>query len=230
MDTRVTLDDVTALIAQRHRRREARGELHLDAGCALGAVRPDPADRSGRPGRGGSRPLHPEQGTRARSRCTRSSRRRGSSRWRGSTRSCSHGGHLGSHPDRTQVPGVEASTGSLGHGLPIAAGVALGAAGEGPGRTARLRPVRRRRAERGLELGGDPPGAALRLGNLTLLVVDNHSSEPDMSHWRERLGGVRLGRARRRRPRSRRAGGRLSVSRHDERPTAVVADVPAGEW
>src|SRR5438132_7552294 len=26
---------------------------------------------------------------------------------------------LGSHPDRTLVPGVEASTGSLGHGLPI---------------------------------------------------------------------------------------------------------------
>ncbi len=32
---------------------------------------------------------------------------------------------LGSHPDRRQVPGVEASTGSLGHGLPLAVGVAL---------------------------------------------------------------------------------------------------------
>ena len=32
---------------------------------------------------------------------------------------------LGHHPDRTLVPGVEISSGSLGHGLPIAVGVAL---------------------------------------------------------------------------------------------------------
>ncbi|SFQ35928.1 transketolase [Amycolatopsis arida] len=33
---------------------------------------------------------------------------------------------LGQHPDRVLVPGVEISSGSLGHGLPIAVGVALG--------------------------------------------------------------------------------------------------------
>ncbi|MEK9161313.1 MAG: transketolase [Patescibacteria group bacterium] len=33
---------------------------------------------------------------------------------------------LGGHPDRNKVPGVEASTGSLGHGFPISIGVALG--------------------------------------------------------------------------------------------------------
>lgn len=32
---------------------------------------------------------------------------------------------LGGHPDRLKVPGIEASTGSLGHGLPQAVGVAL---------------------------------------------------------------------------------------------------------
>lgn len=32
---------------------------------------------------------------------------------------------LGMHPDRTLVPGVEISSGSLGHGLPIAVGMAL---------------------------------------------------------------------------------------------------------
>jgi transketolase len=32
---------------------------------------------------------------------------------------------LGHHPDRTRVPGVEIASGSLGHGLPIAVGVAL---------------------------------------------------------------------------------------------------------
>ena len=33
---------------------------------------------------------------------------------------------LGGHPDRTKVPGVEASTGSLGHGLSFSVGIALG--------------------------------------------------------------------------------------------------------
>ncbi len=33
---------------------------------------------------------------------------------------------LGGHPDSNKVPGVEASTGSLGHGLPMAVGMALG--------------------------------------------------------------------------------------------------------
>ena len=37
-----------------------------------------------------------------------------------------HGGILGGHPDATQVPGVEASTGSLGHGFPFSVGIALG--------------------------------------------------------------------------------------------------------
>jgi len=35
-------------------------------------------------------------------------------------------GILGGHPDRTKVPGAEASTGSLGHGFPTALGIALG--------------------------------------------------------------------------------------------------------
>lgn len=32
---------------------------------------------------------------------------------------------LGGHPDRNKVPGVEASTGSLGHGFPMGVGIAL---------------------------------------------------------------------------------------------------------
>ena len=35
-------------------------------------------------------------------------------------------GILGGHPDLTKVPGAEASTGSLGHGVPTATGLALG--------------------------------------------------------------------------------------------------------
>ncbi|MGD0589504.1 MAG: transketolase [Bacteroidota bacterium] len=33
---------------------------------------------------------------------------------------------LGGHPDRNKIPGVEASTGSLGHGFPLSVGMALG--------------------------------------------------------------------------------------------------------
>ena len=36
------------------------------------------------------------------------------------------GSALGWHPDRTLLPGVEISSGSLGHGLPLAVGTALG--------------------------------------------------------------------------------------------------------
>ena len=39
---------------------------------------------------------------------------------------CKQGGILGEHPDRTKIPGIEASTGSLGHGLSFAIGIALG--------------------------------------------------------------------------------------------------------
>lgn len=39
---------------------------------------------------------------------------------------CKPGGILGEHPDCTKVPGIEASTGSLGHGLSFAVGIALG--------------------------------------------------------------------------------------------------------
>src|SRR5215471_6225823 len=37
---------------------------------------------------------------------------------------CKPGGKLGTHPDYG-IPGVEAATGSLGHGLPMAVGMAL---------------------------------------------------------------------------------------------------------
>jgi transketolase len=40
---------------------------------------------------------------------------------------------LGGHPERDFVPGVEASTGALGHGFPIAVGIALAARIKGSG-------------------------------------------------------------------------------------------------
>ena len=38
---------------------------------------------------------------------------------------------LGRHPDRNLLPGVEISSGSLGHGFPLAVGVALGLRAQG---------------------------------------------------------------------------------------------------
>ncbi|HEV8191143.1 MAG TPA: transketolase [Ktedonobacterales bacterium] len=82
---------------------------------------------------------------------------------------------LGGHPDRNQVPGVEASTGSLGHGMAMAVGMALALQIKGSDR-------------RVFALVGDGEcnegeiwEAALVAGdrgltNLTVIVVDNHSS------------------------------------------------------
>jgi len=44
---------------------------------------------------------------------------------------CRSDGILGGHPEYGKVPGVEASTGSLGHGLPIGVGMALRAKHDG---------------------------------------------------------------------------------------------------
>ena len=143
-----------------------------------------------------------------RSRSTRSWRPRGSSRRRGSTRSWTRGGHLGSHPDRAaraRRRGVD----RLVRPWPADRDRhRVGAACEAAHRAAGRGAVRRRRAERGLELGGDPACTAAQLGNLTLLVIDNHSSRPPC-HRGWRASSVRLGRPRRRRARSRRARARV---------------------
>jgi transketolase len=89
-------------------------------------------------------------------------------------------GILGSHPDRTQVPGVEVSTGSLGHGLPMAVGVAY---------ALRAQDLDDQRV---FVLTGDAElnegsnweailhAGAASLGNLTLVTVDNRSSEIEL--------------------------------------------------
>ncbi|MGH2508782.1 MAG: transketolase, partial [Ktedonobacteraceae bacterium] len=86
------------------------------------------------------------------------------------------GSRFGGHPDCNKVPGVEASTGSLGHGLPIAVGMALGLKIRG-------------NQERVFVLIGDGEcnegtiwesallGHYRRLGNLTCIVDYNHSSD-----------------------------------------------------
>jgi transketolase len=43
------------------------------------------------------------------------------------SRACAFGAMLGGHPESAKIPGVEASTGALGHGLSIGVGLAIGA-------------------------------------------------------------------------------------------------------
>jgi transketolase len=97
------------------------------------------------------------------------------------------GGRLGSHPDRALVPGVEASTGSLGHGLPLAVGVALA-----------LR-ARELAEPRVVVLAGDAElnegsnweailhAGAAGLANLALVVVDNRSGSLPMGSIEAKL-------------------------------------------
>ncbi len=86
---------------------------------------------------------------------------------------------LGAHPDRNKVPGAEISSGSLGHGLPMALGMAFG--------------LRLKKSDRRVfVLIGDGEcnegsiwEAALlashqQLRNLTCIVINNHSSTPDL--------------------------------------------------
>ena len=87
---------------------------------------------------------------------------------------------LGGHPDHNKVPGVEASTGSLGHGLPMGTGMAMGMG---------IRKIDRRV----IVLVGDGEcnegsiwesallAAHHRLSNLTCIVDYNHSTDRALS-------------------------------------------------
>jgi transketolase len=83
---------------------------------------------------------------------------------------------LGHHPDRILVPGVEISSGSLGHGLPIAVGVALGLRAKGLVLPRVFVLVGDAELDEGSNAEAIAVAAALGLDNLTVVVVDNASS------------------------------------------------------
>jgi transketolase len=131
---------------------------------------------------------------------------------------------LGHHPDRVLVPGVEISSGSLGHGLPIAVGRALALDARGSaGHVYCL--VGDAELEEGSNWEAVQYAGRIGLGPLTVVVVDNHSST---HHWpggisrrfevegwsAERVGG-----------RDHDAIERALITRHDDWPHVVVADV-----
>jgi transketolase len=82
---------------------------------------------------------------------------------------------LGYHPDRNLVPGVEISSGSLGHGLPLGVGTALGLRAQGiDSRVVVL--VGDAELDEGSNHEALELAPALGLDALTVVVVDNRST------------------------------------------------------
>jgi transketolase len=82
---------------------------------------------------------------------------------------------LGHHPDRVLVPGVEISSGSLGHGLPLAVGSVLGLRAQGlDARVVVL--VGDAELDEGSNHEAIELAGAMGLERLTVVVVDNDSS------------------------------------------------------
>ena len=82
---------------------------------------------------------------------------------------------FGHHPDRTLVRGVEFSSGSLGHGLPVGVGLAHGLRAQA--RDARVVVlIGDAELEEGSNAEAIAYARAAGLGNLTAVVVDNRSS------------------------------------------------------
>ena len=83
---------------------------------------------------------------------------------------------LGGHPDCNKIPGVETSTGSLGHGLPMALGMALGM---------RIRKINKRvyavagdgECNEGSIWESALLAAHHKLNNLTCIIDYNHSTD-----------------------------------------------------
>ena len=83
---------------------------------------------------------------------------------------------LGQHPDRELIPGVEISSGSLGHGLPIAVGVAAALDLKGNVRPKVFCLVGDAELDEGSNHEAIAIAGRLDLSRLTVCVIDNRSA------------------------------------------------------
>lgn len=83
---------------------------------------------------------------------------------------------LGHHPDRTLVAGAEIGSGSLGHGLPIAVGMALGLRAQGRPRPRVVCLIGDGELDEGSNHEAIAFASRMRLGRLTALVIDNRTA------------------------------------------------------
>jgi len=84
-------------------------------------------------------------------------------------------GILGGHPDRARVPGIEISTGSLGHGFPMAVGVALALKAKGDSRRVFVL-IGDGESNEGSVWETALLAGSLELPRLTAILIDNGSS------------------------------------------------------
>ena len=135
---------------------------------------------------------------------------------------------LGHHPDRIKVPGVDISSGSLGHGLPLAVGSAVGLRALGrPGRVWVLM------GDGELDEGSNAEAIAYagraRLDALHVVLIDNHSATqgwPGGMEERFRIEGWSCARVD---GRDHQAIEGAYREKHSGRPRLVVADVGAAD-
>lgn len=83
---------------------------------------------------------------------------------------------LGHHPDRNLLTGVEVSSGSLGHGLPIAVGVAVALRLQGRSASRVVCLIGDAELDEGSNHEAIALAARLGLSQLTVVVVDNNSA------------------------------------------------------
>jgi transketolase len=83
---------------------------------------------------------------------------------------------LGYHPDRTLIPGVEISSGSLGHGLPLAVGLAHGLLARGQNGPRVFVLVGDAELDEGSNNEAIVYAGAVGLPNLTVIAIDNQSA------------------------------------------------------
>ncbi|MGH8794825.1 MAG: transketolase [Stackebrandtia sp.] len=83
---------------------------------------------------------------------------------------------LGAHPDATRTPGVEISSGSLGHGLPLGVGTALGLRAQGLLASRVYVLVGDAELDEGSNHEALAYAGAVGLSNLTVIVADNSSA------------------------------------------------------
>jgi transketolase len=86
------------------------------------------------------------------------------------------GSLLGHHPDRNLIRGVEISSGSLGHGLPIGVGVALGLRARGQDTARVFVLIGDGELDEGSNHEAIAFAGAVGLDRLTVVVVDNSTS------------------------------------------------------
>jgi transketolase len=139
------------------------------------------------------------------------------------TRFLEHDGILGGHPDRGQVPGVEVSTGSLGHGLPMAVGVAYALRAKGLDEQRVFVLTGDAELNEGSNWEAILHAGWARLGNLTLAVIDNGGYTIDMGDIADKLRAFGWDAVT--------VDGRdhdaieTAFRRRSDRPTALVAEV-----